>query len=59
MAGSHKAVGVAAWTLAVPHLSLPSFNPLTIALATAAVLTGQRFRRQVTGSIVFGRRIRV
>lgn len=33
MAGSHLAIGVAAWVWVAPHLGLPAFDPLPLALA--------------------------
>lgn len=38
MAGSHLAVGVAAWSLAAPCLGLPAFDPLALTLAAAGAL---------------------
>jgi len=38
MAGSHVVVGIAAWAWAAPHLGLPSFDPIALALATTGSL---------------------
>jgi inner membrane protein len=38
MAGSHVAIGVAAWTWLAPHLGLPSLNPEGLVLAAAGAL---------------------
>jgi inner membrane protein len=38
MAGSHVVVGLAAWTLAAPHLGLPILDPLALGLTTIGAL---------------------
>jgi inner membrane protein len=38
MAGSHVVVGIAAWTLAAPHLGLSPLDPAALAMATAGSL---------------------
>jgi len=38
MAASHVVVGIAAWAWAAPHLGLPSFDPIALALATTGSL---------------------
>ncbi len=38
MAGSHVVVGIAAWTLAAPHLGLPPLDPCALALTTIGAL---------------------
>ncbi len=38
MAGSHVVVGVATWSLVAPHLGLPSFDPISLALAVGGAL---------------------
>jgi inner membrane protein len=38
MAGSHAALGAAAWLVAAPHLGLPATDPLGLALAVAGSL---------------------
>jgi inner membrane protein len=38
MAGSHVAIGLAAWTLAAPVLGLPPLSPAALALAAAGAL---------------------
>jgi inner membrane protein len=38
MAGSHVAVGVAAWVWAAPHLSFPTLDPIALALVIGGAL---------------------
>ena len=38
MAGSHVAIGAAAWLIAAPRLGLPALEPLSLALAVAGSL---------------------
>ncbi len=38
MAGSHVAVGAVAWIWAAPHLGLPAFEPVAVALAVGGAL---------------------
>lgn len=38
MAGSHVAVGAAAWLWVAPHLGLPALDPVALALATGGAL---------------------
>src|ERR1035437_2397556 len=38
MAGSHVALGAAAWFAAAPHLGLPAMDPLPLGLAVAGSL---------------------
>jgi inner membrane protein len=38
MAGSHVAVGAVAWIWAAPHLGLPAFEPVSLALAVGGAL---------------------
>ena len=38
MAGSHVAVGVAAWAWAAPHLGLPALDPIALALTIGGAL---------------------
>jgi inner membrane protein len=38
MAGSHVAVGVAAWVWAAPHLGFPTLDPVALALAIGGAL---------------------
>jgi inner membrane protein len=38
MAGSHVAVGVAAWAWAAPHLGLPALDPVALALTIGGAL---------------------